>query len=157
MVFFCGSGWRAAETTWEAWLMGYDASLYSDGWIGWSNGGYNYYRDGKTFAMDKKTGKEVNISAIKAAKVSKVKAKAGKKKATVTYGKTTGVTTYKVYYKLKKKGAKYKLAKTTTSRKVTIKKLKSKKTYYVKVRAYKNINGTNVYTKYSKTVKVRAK
>ena len=24
MVFFCGSGWRAAETTWEAWLMGYD-------------------------------------------------------------------------------------------------------------------------------------
>lgn len=157
MVFFCGSGWRAAETTWEAWLMGYDASLYSDGWIGWSNGGYNYYRDGKTFAMDKKTGKEVNISAIKAAKVSKVKAKAGKKKATVTYGKTTGVTTYKVYYKLKKKGAKYKLAKTTTSRKVTIKKLKSKKTYYVKVRAYKNINGTNVYTKYSKTVKVKAK
>lgn len=157
MVFFCGSGWRAAETTWEAWLMGYDASLYSDGWIGWSNGGYNYYRDGKTFAMDKKNGKEVNISAIKAATVSKVKAKAGKKKATVTYGKTTGVTTYKVYYKLKKKGAKYKLAKTTTSRKVTIKKLKSKKTYYVKVRAYKNINGTNVYTKYSKTVKVKAK
>ena len=103
------------------------------------------------------TRKPANISAIKAAKVSKVKAKAGKKKATVTYGKTTGVTTYKVYYKLKKKGAKYKLAKTTTSRKVTIKKLKSKKTYYVKVRAYKNINGTNVYTKYSKTVKVRAK
>ena len=157
MVFFCGSGWRAAETTWEAWLMGYDASLYSDGWIGWSNGGYNYYRDGKTFAMDKKTGKEVNISAIKSATVSKVKAKAGKKKATVTYGKTTGVTTYKVYYKLKKKGAKYKLAKTTNSRKVTIKKLKFKKTYYVKVRAYKNINGTNVYTKYSKTVKVKAK
>lgn len=157
MVFFCGSGWRAAETTWDAWLMGYDASLYSAGWISWSSDGYNYYRDGKTFAMDKKTGKEVNISAIKAAKVSKVKAKAGKKKATVTYGKTTGVTTYKVYYKLKKKGAKYKLAKTTTSRKVTIKKLKSKKTYYVKVRAYKNINGTNVYTKYSKTVKVRAK
>lgn len=157
MVFFCGSGWRAAETTWEAWLMGYDASLYSDGWIGWSNEGNNYYRDGKTFAMDKKTGKEVNISAIKASTVSKVKAKAGKKKATVTYGKTTGVTTYKVYYKLKKKGAKYKLAKTTTSGKVTIKKLKSKKTYYVKVRAYKNINGTNVYTKYSKTVKVKVK
>lgn len=157
MVFFCGSGWRAAETTWEAWLMGYDASLYSDGWLGWSNDGNNYVRGGKTYAMDQKTGKEVNLTAISSAKISKVKAKAGKKKATVTYGKKTGVTGYKVYYRQAKKGTKYKMAKTTSSRKVTIKKLKKHKKYYVRVRGYKKINGRTVYTKYSKTVKVRAK
>lgn len=157
MVFFCGSGWRAAETTWEAWLMGYDASLYSDGWLGWSNDGNNYVRSGKTYAMDQKTGKEVNLTAISSAKITKVKAKAGKKKATVTYGKKSGVTGYKVYYRQAKKGTKYKLAKTTSSRKVTIKKLKKHKKYYVRVRGYKKINGRTVYTKYSKTVKVRAK
>lgn len=38
MSFFCGSGWRAAEETWDAWVMGYkNASLYNDGWQGWSN------------------------------------------------------------------------------------------------------------------------
>lgn len=157
MVFFCGSGWRAAETTWEAWLMGYNASLYSDGWLGWSNDGNSYLRDGKTYAMDQKTGKEVNLSAVSSSKITKVKAKAGKKKATVTYGKNSTVTGYKVYYRQAKKGTHYKLAKTTSSRKVTIKKLKKHKSYYVRVRGYKSINGRTVYTKYSKTVKVRAK
>ncbi len=157
MVFFCGTGWRASETTWEAWLMGYDASLYSDGWVGWSNDGNSYLRDGKTYAMDQKNGKEVNLSAVSASKITKIKAKAGKKKATVTYGKKSGVTGYKVYYRQAKKGTHYKLAKTTSSSKVTIKKLKKHKSYYVRVRGYKSINGRTVYTKYSKTVKVRAK
>lgn len=36
----CGSGWRAAEVLWDLRVMGYDnVSLYSDGWIGWSNAG----------------------------------------------------------------------------------------------------------------------
>jgi thiosulfate/3-mercaptopyruvate sulfurtransferase len=40
MSFFCGSGWRAAEVVWDALVLGYeDVSLYSDGWIGWSNEG----------------------------------------------------------------------------------------------------------------------
>ncbi|WAW14050.1 sulfurtransferase [Peptostreptococcus equinus] len=41
MSFFCGSGWRAAEILWYANVMGHEnASLFSDGWIGWSNAGY---------------------------------------------------------------------------------------------------------------------
>ena len=40
LSFMCGSGWRAAEILWYARVMGYDnTSLYSDGWIGWSNNG----------------------------------------------------------------------------------------------------------------------
>ncbi|WP_416198989.1 MAG: Thiosulfate sulfurtransferase [Sporanaerobacter sp.] len=38
LSFMCGSGWRAAEILTYANVMGYDnVSVYSDGWIGWSN------------------------------------------------------------------------------------------------------------------------
>lgn len=38
LSFMCGSGWRAAEVLTFAHVMGIPkASLYSDGWIGWSN------------------------------------------------------------------------------------------------------------------------
>lgn len=40
LSFMCGSGWRAAEILWYSQVMGaMDTSLYSDGWIGWSNNG----------------------------------------------------------------------------------------------------------------------
>ena len=42
LIFMCGSGWRAAEVLTYANIMGYDnTSLYSDGWIGWSNNSEN--------------------------------------------------------------------------------------------------------------------
>ena len=38
LSFMCGSGWRAAEVLTFAQVMGLsNVSLYSDGWIGWSN------------------------------------------------------------------------------------------------------------------------
>ncbi|MEM8671754.1 MAG: rhodanese-like domain-containing protein [Planctomycetota bacterium] len=38
LSFFCGSGWRAAEVLTYANVMDFtNCSLYSDGWIGWSN------------------------------------------------------------------------------------------------------------------------
>lgn len=38
LIFMCGSGWRAAEVMTYAEVMGVEkTSLYSDGWIGWSN------------------------------------------------------------------------------------------------------------------------
>lgn len=40
LSFMCGSGWRAAEVLYYANVAGFDnVSLYSDGWIGWSNAG----------------------------------------------------------------------------------------------------------------------
>lgn len=41
LAFMCGSGWRAAEILWYSKVMGMDnTSLYSDGWIHWSNSHY---------------------------------------------------------------------------------------------------------------------
>lgn len=38
LTFMCGSGWRAAEVFYYADVVGLeDISIYSDGWIGWSN------------------------------------------------------------------------------------------------------------------------
>jgi len=40
LAFMCGSGWRAAEIFYYADVYGLkDIGVYSDGWIGWSNGG----------------------------------------------------------------------------------------------------------------------
>ncbi len=42
LMFMCGSGWRAAEVLYYANTLGMDnVSLYSDGWIGWSNDAAN--------------------------------------------------------------------------------------------------------------------
>lgn len=76
-------------------------------------------------------------------------------KVRITSQKTSGVKTYQISYKVK--GAKkYKTIKTNSTKK-TIKKLKAKKTYYVKVRAYKATNGSTVPGAWSKTKTVKTK
>lgn len=48
LIFMCGSGWRAAEVLTYSNIMGYDnTSLYSDGWIGWSNNSENPIETGE--------------------------------------------------------------------------------------------------------------
>lgn len=95
----------------------------------------------------------------KVAVPTKVKAAAGKKKATIRWKRASGVNGYQVYRASKKKG-KYKKVKTITRAKTTKyinKKLKKNKKYYYKIRAYKKVNGKTVYGAFSKTVKVKAK
>lgn len=68
-------------------------------------------------------------------------------------------TGYKVYMKTGKNG-KYKLVKTLKKNSkisYTTGKLKSKKTYYFKVRAYKTASGKTANGKYSKVKKVTVK
>ncbi|MBQ7117324.1 MAG: fibronectin type III domain-containing protein [Clostridia bacterium] len=88
-----------------------------------------------------------------------IKVKADKGKITVSWEKIKGAKGYVVAYARNsdminntrvtvKKGSK-------TS--ATVKGLKSKKNYYVKVRAYKTVNGEKIYGTYSKVVKVRVK
>ena len=66
MSFFCGSGWRAAAEVWDALVLGYEkVSLYSDGWIGWSNEGHPYVdKDGRTVFYDKTQNKVVEAAAV---------------------------------------------------------------------------------------------
>lgn len=90
-------------------------------------------------------------------KVTLKSVKAGSKTAKVTFAKAAGkVTGYEIKYAT---DSKYKKAKTKSTAKTTevLKSLKSGKTYYVKVRAYKKVSGGKVYGAYSKTVKVKVK
>lgn len=98
------------------------------------------------------------IPKLKNTKVKKVKA--AKKKITVTLLKRTDVDGYQIQYSTSKKFKKaktVKIKKAATVKKV-IKKLKSGKKYYIRVRAYKKINGKVQYAKwakYKKAVKVK--
>lgn len=81
------------------------------------------------------------------------------KKVVLKWKKVKDATGYKVYMKTGKNG-KYKLVKTLKkNNKVsyTTGKLKSKKTYYFKVRAYKTASGKTANGKYSKVKKVTVK
>lgn len=80
------------------------------------------------------------------------KTKAGKKKILVKFKRVKGARGYNIQYSLK---ANFKKAKTITTKKLraTIKKLKKGKRYFIRVRAYKIVNGGKVYGLYSKKVK----
>ncbi len=102
----------------------------------------------------------VATEAVKApAKVTIKSVKAGKKKATVTWKKSSGAEGYIVTMATKKNG-KYKTVKTikkASTTKCTVKKLKKGKTYYFKVTAYKNTFNGKAYSKPSAAKKVKIK
>ncbi len=84
-----------------------------------------------------------------------------KKEVVVEWKKVSGVTGYEITYSTSKKFTK-KTTKTATIKKQStsktiIKKLKSKKKYYVKVRAYKTVNKVKVYGAYSKVKSIKCK
>jgi len=97
----------------------------------------------------------VNNSSV--GKVTKVvlKNKSGRK-LKISFKKVSGATGYEIVYGKKKslKGAKKIYTKKTS---YTVKKCKKKKTYYVKVRAYKEVNGTTTYGSFSKKVRRKIK
>ena len=98
-----------------------------------------------------------NKNPAKPAKVVNVKVKSKKtRKLNVSWKKVSGATGYEVMYA---KNNKFKGKKTVKVKKnkVTLKRLKSKKKYFVKVRAYKKANGNTYYGKWSKVVKKKAK
>ncbi len=101
-------------------------------------------------------GAQEDTALPKAAKIKKLIS--GKKQITVKWKKVSSIKGYQLQYGLKKsfKGAKAKkVSASKTSYK--IKKLKSKKTYYVRIRTYKVINGRTVYSKWSKAKKIKVK
>ena len=90
--------------------------------------------------------------APKAIKLSKVTNKKGRK-LKVKFGKSLGATGYEISFATNKKfkpARKVRVKKT----KATLKKLK-RKTYFVRVRAYKKVNKTIYYSHYSNVKKVK--
>ncbi len=93
-------------------------------------------------------------------KTSLKKLSKGKKKFTVTWSKVSGVKGYQIQYstdkKFKKNNKSVTIGKQKTT-KATVKKLKSKKKYYVRVRTYKTVNGKKVYSSWSNVKSVKTK
>jgi hypothetical protein len=83
-----------------------------------------------------------------------VKASSTKNTATVSWNKVTGATGYVVY--MQDEFGDYEKIGTTKNTSYTRKKLTKGETYYFRVRAYKTVDGKNIYGGY-KTVKVKVK
>ena len=85
--------------------------------------------------------------------------KAGKKYITLNWKTITGSTGYQVQYSTSKNFAKAKTVRISGAKKysTTIKKLTSKKTYYVRVRAYRTANRKTVYGAWSGSKKIAVK
>ena len=97
--------------------------------------------------------------AINPKPVSKLTLKAGSKQLTVSWKKGAGGVSYELQYGLKKNftGAKkVAIAKNATVKRV-LKNLKTGKTYYVRIRARKKVNGKTYYSTWSgaKSAKVK--
>ena len=82
--------------------------------------------------------------------------KTAKNKVTVSYKKVSGSVKYQIQYSAKKTSGFKNVKTNTTSLKVTKTKLKSKKTYYFRVRAYKKVGKTTYCSGWvTKAVKVK--
>lgn len=88
-------------------------------------------------------------------KVKKLKAKGTEKSLKLTWKKVSGASGYEIQYSLKKnfkKPKKITIKKASTKSK-TIKGLKKKKKYYVRIRAYKKSGKKKIYSKWTKISK----
>lgn len=123
-----------------------------------------YIADASYICYDGKKGTPVpaiktGASKIKSVgKVKKVSKKSKKYKVLIKYKKVSKAYKYEIQYSTSRK---FKASKTKTKRtnktKYTITKLKNKKTYYIRVRAYRYQFGERVYGKWSKVKKLKIK
>lgn len=130
---------------------------------GYTLSGYKNAATGKTYNFSAAVTSNLNLTAVwtKTKKPAKAKIKSikstAKKKAKVTIKKVKNAVGYQIQYSTKKT-LKGKKTKATTKTSYTIKKLKSGKIVYVKVRAYVlDSAGNKVYGKLSARKKVYVK
>lgn len=88
---------------------------------------------------------------VNPAKSAVTKLTAGTKKLTVKLAKSSSGSGYQIQYSTSKsfKSAKTKTVKSNKTTTVTLKSLKAKKTYYVRVRSYKKVSGQTYYSSWS--------
>ena len=118
-----------------------------------------------TTTNQNKDNEKKNISKqkqqIKKTKVSLKKLKSTKKKTLqITWKKQKNITGYEIQIctsKKFKKGVKKYTIKKSSSTSKTIKKLKSKKKYYIRIRAYRNIKNKKYYGPWGKVQSIKVK
>ncbi len=105
------------------------------------------------------TGRQVIYFTIVPQKTAISKLTAGKGQITVNWQKGSGITGYQVAYSLKSDFSTQtkKNVKGSSKKSLVIKNLESKKTYYVRIRTYKTVDGKNYYSSWSKAKKVTTK
>ena len=121
----------------------------------------NYVAPTQPNQNDTNTSNDEDVTVISKPKSASIKKVKGAKKAvSVEWKKVSGVSGYEIQlatdkkFKKNKKTVTIKKQKTT---KTTVKKLKAKKKYYVRVRTYKIVNGKKVYSSWSKVKSVKTK
>mgnify|MGYP003278999812 CR=1 FL=1 len=104
------------------------------------------------------TGSSTSKVTVKKTSIRKA-ASTKKKQAKITWKKLSKVDGYQVQYSTSKKfkNARIKTAAKASASGITLKKLKSGKKYYVRVRAYKVVDGTKTYSAYSAAKQVKVK
>ncbi|MGX8680342.1 MAG: fibronectin type III domain-containing protein, partial [bacterium] len=110
--------------------------------------------------LDIYRGKVVKTFKINPKPTAITKVTAGKKRFTVKWKKQTKQTTgYQIQYGLNSTLTDHqsKLIKKNKTVSLTIKKLKSKKKYYVRIRTYKKIGSTYYYSSFSQTKSIKTK
>lgn len=87
---------------------------------------------------------QTTVSVPKVAKVKSVKVKSGKRKLTLTWKKNSDISGYQIQISENKKFKQYtQITKKNSVKKCIISKLKKKKTYYIRIRAYKTYKNAN--------------
>ena len=139
----------------------------------YSNGGQVYgLLSGTTYKLKVRAVKTVNgktyygpysdvLKTTTATDKTKItKTKGAKKKLTVNWKKISKATGYQIQVATDKKFTKNKKSVTITKNKTiskTIKKLKSKKKYYIRVRTYRKVAGKKVYSSWSSVKNIKTK
>lgn len=121
----------------------------SNGTVKPNTNGYTPGTNHSNNANDTVTVSKTTISSLKA----------GKKKLTLKWKRCSG-SGYEIQYTTKKSfssNVKSKMITNSSTTKKTIKNLKSKKTYYVRVRTIRNVNGDTYVSQWSKVKKVKVK
>ena len=105
------------------------------------------------------TPKAITVLPVKVPTASTPTLKSGKQYFRASWKKTSGTSGYQIQYSLYK-NFKKPVTKTLTGNtktNITVSRLKRKKRYYVRVRAYKNANSKKYYGKWSKTKSIVVK
>jgi C1A family cysteine protease len=110
---------------------------------------YDYYEPGYANHFGKASSIKSVLIPVNVPKLKSVKGY--KKSVKATFASVKGVSGYQIKYSLKKsmKNSKIKTVKGASKTKITVKKLKAQKRYYIRIRAYKVVNGKRVYSKWS--------
>lgn len=91
-------------------------------------------------------GSTVVSARPKPGKISRITTKKGKKKIRIKWKKVSGASGYEISRAVRAKGS-YKLIKRTKKHTYT-NKVKRKKKYYYRIRAYRRVNGSRIYGAY---------